>query len=144
MKLEIKLPEGWVDYDNPDGPPTYCRESSESPGPLQISWAEHDGGAIPNPSVADLKLMAEEFGQTQGFGELVESSSGPCDFGTMGSAVFRSSEHRIQVWQLSNGRDFILVTHICPLNPDPVEVSEAQEIVRTLMLRKTKPKWKFW
>lgn len=144
MSLNIKLPNGWSDYDNPDGPPTYVRELSETPGPLQISWAEYKSGAIPNPSADDLKRMAEEFGEKHDFGELVESSSSPCAFGTLGTAVFRSSENpRIQMWHLSNGRDFIMVTHICPTKPDAVEVREAQEIVRTLTIAK-KPKWKFW
>ena len=144
MSLKIKLPKGWSDYDNPDGPPTYVRELSETPGPLQISWAEYKKGEIPNPSANDLKEMAEDFGEKHGFGDLVESSNNPCEFGTMGTAVFRSGEHpRIQVWHLSNGKDFITVTHICPTEPDPIEVREAQEIVRTLTLGK-KSKWKFW
>ena len=81
--------------------------------------------------------MAVDFGDKHEFGALVESSSGPCVFGTMGTAVFRSSEYpRIQIWHLSNGRDFIMVTHICPTEPDPVEISEVQEIVRTLTIGK--------
>ena len=144
MSLNIKLPKGWSDYDNPHGPPTYVRELSETPGPLQISWAEYKGGTLPNPTADDLKHMAEEFGEKHDFGDLVESSNSPCVFGTMGTAVFRSSENpRIQMWHLSNGRDFIMVTHICPTEPDPIEVREAQEIVRTLTIGK-KPKWKFW
>jgi hypothetical protein len=142
--LNIKLPAGWAEFDNPDGPPTYCRELGDTPGPLQISWAEYKGGALPNPSANDLKRMAKEFGECHDFGELVESSSGSCEFGRMGSAVFGSIEHpRIQIWHLSNGRDFIMVTHICPSAPDPVEVREAQEIVRTITLGK-KSRWKFW
>jgi hypothetical protein len=144
VTLHIRLPKGWSAYDNPDGPPTYVRALSETPGPLQISWAEYQGGAVPNPSADDLKRMAEESGEKHDFGDLVESSSAPCVFGTMGTAVFRSSEYpRIQVWQLSNGRDFIMVTHISPSEPDPVETREAQEIVRTLTIA-NKPKWKFW
>ena len=144
MRLNIKLPKGWSNYHNPDGPPTYCRDLSETPGPLQISWAEYKGGGLPNPSADDLKRMAEEFGQKHEFGELVESSSSPCEFGTMGTAVFHSTENpTIQMWHLSNGRDFIMVTHICPTEPDPIEVREAQEIVRTLTVGR-KSKWKFW
>lgn len=141
----IKLPKGWKNFENPDGPPTYCRELSDTPGPLQISCAEYRSGTIPNPSVDDLKKLSIGLGQKHDLGDLVESSSGPCNLGMMGTAVFRSDENpRIQVWHLSNGRDFIMVTHICPTEPDPVEVREAQEIVRTLTLGRPKPKWKFW
>lgn len=145
MNLKIKLLTGWSEHNNPDGPPTYCRALSESPGALQVSWAEYKGGKPPNPSPAALIRMAQEFGQKDDdFGELVETSSGTCDFGTMGTAIFRSPEHpRIQLWFLSNGRDFIMVTHICTTVPDPIEVREAQEIVRMLKIGK-KSKWKFW
>lgn len=135
MKLSIKLPEGWSDYDCPEGPPTYIREWSDDSGALQISWAEYTGGSLPNPSAIDLQHMAQEFGEKQGFGDVVESSSGQCVFGLMGTAVFSSSEYpRIQIWYLSNGRDFILVTHISSVEPDPIEVHEAQEIVRTMTI----------
>ena len=63
---------------------------------------------------------------------------------TMGSAIFRHREFpRMQFWQLSNGRDFILVTYISPAEPDPQEVAEAQEIVDCLDL-KDRPWWRPW
>ena len=139
MRLNIKLPQGWAIFDNPDGPPTYCRELSETPGPLQISWAEYAGGELPNPSADDLKRMTKEFGESHGFGELVESTSGPCEFGTMGSAVFCSTDHpRIQLWHLSNGRDFVMVTHFCPTAPDPVEVRERKRSFAQLPLARSR------
>jgi hypothetical protein len=33
-----------------------------------------------------------------------------------------------QVWVLSNGREFILVTHTCDREPTPDEIAEANEI----------------
>ena len=116
MHLKVKLLKGWADYsrENPDGPPTFLRDLSEVPGPLQISTWEYEGGEIPNPSEDDLKHMSVELGR-KNFGELVETSSGACTFGKMGTAVFHSGEYpRVQVWHLSNGKDFILATHICP------------------------------
>jgi hypothetical protein len=146
-RLQIKLLDGWSDYshENPEGPSTFLRESSEVPGPLQVSWAEYTGGAEPNPTASDLEEMSRESGDQQQFGQLVESTNGACDFGRFGTAVFRSTENpRVQIWHLSNGRDFIMVTHICPQAPDPAEVREAQEIVRSLTLCEQKSKWKFW
>jgi hypothetical protein len=146
QRLQIKLPKGWVDYskENPDGPPTYLRDLSEEPGPLQISWAEYKGGAVPNPSPEDLQQMSRQMGEQSGYGRLVESASGSCDFGRMGTATYLSTDQRVQLWHLSNGRDFIMVTHIGPESPDPDEVREVQEIVRTLTLGEGKPKWKLW
>lgn len=144
-RLQIKLPSGWSDCsaDN-DGAPTYIRELSDEAGPLQVSWAEYTSGEIPDPSTDDLIQMSRELGQSQGFGGLIESSGGTCDFGRLGTAVFRSSDQRVQIWHLSNGRDFITVTHIGPRHPDSDELREAQEIVRTITLGEGKPKWKFW
>jgi hypothetical protein len=145
-RLQITLPRGWVDYshENPDGPPTYLRDLSSDPGPLQVSWAEYKSGPVPNPSATDLEQMSREHGQ-ESFGAAIESSSGTCDFGHMGTAIFRSAEHsRVQFWHISNGRDIIMVTHICPEEPDPDEVREVQDIVRALTLSEGKPKWKFW
>jgi hypothetical protein len=107
--------------------------------------------------------MACDFGRSQNSGQLVESTCGPCTFGGLGTAVFRSNQHaRIQIWFLSNGRDFIMVTHICTSAPDPKEVAEVQQIVPGLTLGagdanapstlspappkplNKKPKWKFW
>src|SRR5213594_1601429 len=145
QRLQVKLPKGWTDYsEENEGGPTFIRDSSKDPGPLQVSWAEYQGGKVPNPSPANLEEMSRELGEQQGFGAMVESSNGECDFGRVGTAIFRSAEQRIQVWHLSNGKDFITVTHIGPATPDPDEIREAHEIVRTLTLAEAKPKWKFW
>jgi hypothetical protein len=144
MRLKVKLLPGWKQHDNPDGPATYYRSSSHSPGALQISWLEYKGGKLPNPSIDDVKRSAREFGENHKFGKLIDSTGGTCDFGSLGSAVFSSAEHpRIQNWFLSNGKDFIMVTHICTVEADAIEVQEAQAIVRMLTLGKS-ARWKFW
>ena len=145
-KPKVLLPKGWSDYskDNPDGPPTFLRDLSEVPGPLQISFEEYKGGEIPNPKVEDLTEMAIDLGKEQKMGELIESNNGDCDFGKYGTAIFRSRENpRIQVWYLSNGKDFVLATHISPEEPESQEIIEAQEIVMKIVLSE-KPWWKIW
>jgi hypothetical protein len=149
MRLKIELPGGWIDRsaENPDGPPTFVCDNSANPGAFQVSWATYTGGDIPNPSEEFLEGMAKSSGTDQSCGELIESSSGTCRFGKMGTAVFRSPEYpRVQFWHLSNGRDFIMVTHICAADPVAREVREAHQIVATLTLGEdVKPKrWWFW
>lgn len=57
------------------------------------------------------------------------SRSGSCEFGMFGTAIARGeSPIYFQVWVLSNGREFILVTHTCDKEPDPDEVVEANHI----------------
>jgi hypothetical protein len=148
--IKVTLLQGWKDVskDNPDGPPTFLRESSKCPGSLQVSHAEHKAGAIPNPSEKDLVKMSREFGSgtDTNLGEVVESYGGNCTFGKFGTTVYRSKEFpRSQVWYLSNGRDFIFVTHICPEEPDMQELVETEQIVYMLTLGPPrKPRWKFW
>ena len=66
---------------------------------------------------------------------LSRPSRGAYDLGSYGSAVFRSAAYpRIQFWYLSNGRDFVLATHVCTVEPEATEVAEAQQIVGMLGL----------
>jgi hypothetical protein len=126
----------WAQSDNPDGPATFYRTDSDDSGALQASlYAEYTGGKVPNPSPADLTELAQGHGQRHDAGELVGTDSGACDLGSYGAAVFRSPEYpRIQFWYLSNGRDFVLATHVCTVEPEAAEVSEAQQIVGMLGL----------
>ena len=145
MEVKVQLPNGWSDHSR-ENPGTYLRDDSAVPGPLQVSVALYEGGEIPNPSEQDLVDMCRELGAQQNCGEALETGSGRCVFGNFGTAVFRTAEDpRIQLWRLSNGRDFVLVTHICPAEPDAKEVAEADQIVQSLTLEPApKSKWKFW
>ena len=134
---KVKLPLGWSDYsgENPEGPPTFLRDLSDLPGPLQISIIPYIKGEIPNPTEHDLIELAQRLGFDHNWGQVLEVSSGFCAFGIYGTAVFSGSDfHRVQVWYLSNGKDFILATHICQEEPDPTEVKEAQTIVTEIEL----------
>lgn len=146
MRLQIQLPKTWAQQNNPNGPATFGHQGSTNA--FQVSWAEYRGGKVPDVTAEKLKEMAAGFGQKQGFGEMLESSSGACRFGTFGMAVFRSTEHpRIQIWFISDGRDHIMATHICDCEPDAGEVAEVQQIAGGLALgpeQPQKPKWKFW
>ena len=147
MRLKIELPSTWAQADNPDGPATFCREDGS--GAFQVSWAEYRGGKLPTDVTVDsLKHMAETFGQSNGFGEMTESSGGSCRYGMFGTGVFRSAEHpRMQVWFVSDRRDHIMATHICSAPPEESEIAEAQQIAASLALgpeHPPKPKWKFW
>ena len=146
MRLKIQLSTTWEQQSNPNGPATFCRRGSSSA--LQVSWAEYSGGKLPEVTTEKLVEMATSFGQKQGFGEMQESASGNCRFGTFGTAVFHSAKYpRIQIWFISDGRDHIMATHICDREPEASEIVEVQQIASSLALgseEPTKPKWKFW
>jgi hypothetical protein len=135
-RLQVRLLPNWAQADNPDGPVTFYRCDSGDSGSLQVSlYAEYMGGKVPNPSPDDLIELAQDHGQRHNAGELVGTHSGACDLGSFGAVVFRSAEcPRFQLWYLSNGRDFVLATHICTVEPEAAEVFEAQQIVDMLGL----------
>jgi hypothetical protein len=145
-RIRVTLPQGWSDYshENPDGPPTYLRDDSDVPGPLQISAQWYAGGEVPDPSLDDLIKLAKAVGNSWDGQEVIETGGGQCAFGRFGTVVSRTTElARAQVWYLSNGRDFILATHFCSEQPDPLEIDEAREIVHRLGVVE-KPWWRFW
>jgi hypothetical protein len=148
MGLQVTLSAGWSDHskENPDGPVTFLRDWSQESGALQVSWAEYRGGEVPNPSPETLVQLSSSAGMRAEFSELVDSFNGACAFGHFGSVVFRSCDYpRAQFWHLSDGRDFIMVTHIFGSTPDLREIEEAQEIVRSLVLVHAKaPWWRLW
>ena len=146
MRLKIQLPPLWAQFDNPNGPATFCREASTNA--FQVSWAEYKGGKPPDVTTVKLQELATDFGPKNGFDELLESSVGKCRFGQFGTAVFRSAAYpRVQIWFISDGRDHIMATHICDREPAANEVVEANQIADSLALgpdQPAKPKWKFW
>jgi hypothetical protein len=149
MRIQVKLLPDWSTLANPDGPPTYVRQTSEDSGAFQVSWAEYAGGRIPNPSSESLTQMCEDFGVKKQLGDVLERDAGVCDYGLFGSAVFRSEEApRFQIWIISDGKNFIHATHICGGKIDPKEVEEAKQIATMLTLKEevaaSKPWWKFW
>ena len=126
-RLQVRLLPNWAQADNPDGPATFYRTDSDDSGALQFSlYAEYTGGKVPNPSPDDLVELAQGHGQRHNAGELVGTHRGACALGSFGAAVFRLAEYpHMQFWYLSNGRDFVLATYICTVEPEAAEVSEA-------------------
>ena len=144
--IKVTLLPEWSDYsrENPAGPATFLRQTSEVPGPLQVSLAAYRAGEVPNPSPQDLVSLARKAGDTLGATELVETASGECVFGHFGSTVFRSAESgRMQVWYLSDGYDFIIATHICPEEVDTLVVEQAQKIIKGLIVE-SRSWWSVW
>jgi len=142
----INLPDGWKDCseENPGGPPTFIRTASESPGVLQCSMELYAGGEKPQPDEDGLVKMAINVACEQDWGEFVKSDHGKCAFGIYGTAIFKSAKHNhMQVWYLSNGLDFILVTLISDSNASSQKALEAQNIVKKLNI-KPKTWWKIW
>lgn len=137
-RLQVELPPDWSDVsaENPEGPPTFVRNSEDSSGALQISiQAEYTGGKIPNPTVEELIEFAEGVATSDQEAEIRGRSNGECRLGTYGTVLARTAEFSwIQVWVLSNGKDFVLATHFSVEEPSNEEVQEASWTVKNVAL----------
>lgn len=130
----VSLPNTWLDISkqNPEGPSTYIRQEYKKSllNYLQFSLANYVKGKIPNPTESDLIALSEKAGVKANFGKLVKNNSGNCKFGKFGTAIFSSEENPLsQVWYLSNGKDFILVSYLCSKEPHELELQEVENIV---------------
>ncbi len=128
-KLKVQLYPGWREVQIPNAPTTYVRGAASHSGALQVSLAQFGGGKLPDASEQLLVAICEKMASNVHGTKKKSSGSGNCEFGMFGTVVARGeSPNYFQVWVLSNGREFILVTHTCDKEPDPAEVIEANEI----------------
>jgi len=136
-RLKVKLFQGWADHSalHP-GLAAYVRVLSAEPGALQVSRTEYTGSKPLDFSPDKLMHMSRKMGEGDDkWGEVVETRSGECLLGNWGTAVFRSPKiARSQIWHLSNGRDIVLVTHVCQKEPDAQEVKEVAQIVMSMRI----------
>jgi hypothetical protein len=137
-RLRVDLPGNWLDISatNPGGAPTYCRREGGGRGALQISLqAEWKGGSLPDPTPDRLLELAERIALHQSACSIEAQSTGTCAIGSFGSVVARTPEcAHMQVWVLSDGRDFVLATHVAMESPPEAEVAEAARIVMGVQL----------
>ena len=137
--FKIPFSKGWIDIsnENPNGPPSFIKDLKDNPGVLQISHAEYLSGKLPNPSYDDLVELSKNIGQKNDFGEIVNKSSGDCNYGKYGFVEFKNKDFPfISVWHISDSKNFIFVTYICSVKPDPDEISEVYGILKNI-----KKKW---
>ena len=127
VRLNIQIAERWATEEEPLS--IRCGRNE-----IQVFF-DDIAEPTPVPKPEALEDIAGGFGLQRLYGDIVESSSGHCCFGSLGTAVFRSHEcPRIQVWLLSNGKTLIWAIHVCHDAPDERELFEAKELVQALSL----------
>ena len=136
--LKVTLPPGWEDisHENPEGPATFVRSGENATGVLQLSIQSiYESGPEPNPTFGDLIRLCEHVAGLQE-ADVTERYSGDCELGTFGSVTGKSAElPMMQIWTVTNGRDFVLATFLCPEQPDAEEAAEAETIVKGVQLQ---------
>ncbi len=137
--IKVELPENWQDisHENPEGPPSFIRSSDDAAGVLQMSIQSlYESGVEANPTYGELIRLSEHVANLQE-AELLERYYDDCHIGRFGCVVGKASElTRIQIWTLTNGRDFVLATYLCIDAPSVEEIAEAEGIVKTASLLK--------
>jgi hypothetical protein len=123
-RLKVKLYEGWRPGENKDGPATYLNGNSC----LQFSQAIYKKGALPITSEGLIALCEKLTKGVRGRRDLM-SASGNCEHGAFGTVLARGDQPAfVQVWVLSNGTEYILVTHSSESEPTPKLIAEAGSI----------------
>jgi hypothetical protein len=136
-QLKVNLLPGWdnITHENPEGPPTFVRSAENAAGVLQISIQSiYESGPEPNPTPGDLIRLCEHVASLQE-SNVIGRYSGDCDLGMFGSVIATSADlPHMQIWTLSNGRDFVLATFLCPEESNAAEAVEAETIVKRVVL----------
>jgi hypothetical protein len=128
-RLKVRLYQGWREVQIPNALATYVRGDESNSGKLQLSLAQFRPGKLPNANEQLLIALCEKLASGVRGPKEKSSHSGTCEFGIFGTVVVKGdAPAHCQVWVLSNEREFILVTHTCDKDPDPEEVTEANQI----------------
>ena len=123
-RLKIKLCNGWSPVENGAGPATYVKGNSC----LQFSQTKYKGDLLHVDAQKHINICEGLTRKIRGRRALV-SGSGTCELGQFGTVVAKGDEPAYtQVWVLSKGNDFVLITHICNHEPSQAEVDEARAI----------------
>lgn len=132
----VQAPRGWNDITDEveaENPP-YTLAHTDGVGALQFSIALYTSGMVPNPSIADLKEMLEEFGSKRGFGEPVDlvNEPGPP---LLAAGSFSWGDDFLRVWEVSDGGNFAFVTYTCDAKDLGPELQVCERIVRSIVFK---------
>lgn len=123
-RLKIKLCNGWSPVENGAGPATYVKGDSC----IHFSQTKYKGDLSQVDAQKHIDICEGLTRKIRGRRDLM-SGSGGCKLGQFGTVVAKGDEPAYtQVWVLSKGNDFVLITHICNHEPSQAEVDEARVI----------------
>lgn len=136
LPFTIKCAEGWCDVTHeleaPDPPWTLAR--TDGVGAFQFSIAHYQRGRIASPSPEILLSLLRDFAHSHEFGE-------PTDIVTeagelrIAAGSFRQADNFIRTWYISDGRNFAKITYTCAFDQQRAELSDCEQMVRTLRFR---------
>ncbi len=149
-QLKLRIPPNWREASRELGVKitTLVRENSVESGALQFSTAWYVSGPVPNSGPAELIDLAKNITLNGAeVGDIEDGYVGDCSLGTFATVISRPQGHRLQVWCLSNGYDFVFATHTSAPKTESDECDEAGSIVRAVTVKNggaPKPWWRIW
>jgi hypothetical protein len=131
--FSLYAPEGWADV-------TESLEIDNSPitlalpegvGALQLSVAGYIRGEKPDPRPGQLAEMLKEFGQSRGLGppNQVTMQAGRI---SKAAGSFSDDGDFVRVWYLTDGLHFAMVTYVCEMGCESLELDTCEHIVSSL------------
>jgi len=131
--FSLRAPEGWADVTESLGiencPITLALP--EGVGALQLSVARYIRGETPDPTPRQLAEMLKEFGQSRSLGppNQVTMQAGRI---SKAAGSFSDDGDFVRVWYLTDGLHFAMVTYVCEMGCESLELDTCDQIVSSL------------
>ena len=127
LGLRIEMPEGWEPQPQTPGEPiTLLFKDAAFQISIRPGAAEGEGW-----SGDDLADMTDAMLKPSTSGKRIEKSSGPCDMGTYGMALYADGEPSyLQAWFLSDGTHLMTVTLV---DNASLEEDEIVDVIDTVL-----------
>jgi hypothetical protein len=131
--LQITTPADWLDVTTEieESTPPLSLAKPNGVGAIQFTMAEFRGGKPPGITLDTLSDLLADFAQSRKFGRGFASTRQDEPLLTV-AASFDIAGRFWRVWYCSNGQSVALVTYNCGNNQQQAELSDCENIVRSL------------
>lgn len=137
---KVTLPKNWIFLSNREFADSlsFVNLKNTESGVLQLSITKYKSGSVPNPTFKDLSNLVKKQADNAGLYNIKYQDYGKCNFGIYGRIDYSNNEIPFfSIWQLTNGKDFIMATYINYSEFNPVECGVISNIIKSISENKT-------
>ena len=135
--LTLDLAPDWCDVtdDLPGENVPFTLGREQGSGALQFSTGIYHSGRVPDPSPEDLRRLLLDFASSRDLGDPsdLQITDAPV---RLAAATFRPDSF-VRVWYISDGRSIALVTLTCESTPEPSELTDCEQMLRSVHFEST-------
>jgi hypothetical protein len=131
--VRLVAPPHWEDMTDlvpGTNAPFTLAKVTEDIGVLQFSTALFESGKLPNAGVKVLEELLREFAFQKELGDPLWRGSHKGGKTSYASATYRAGRDFTQVWYVSDGKNFALVTYTCYWKDRDAQAVEREAIVK--------------